>query len=1233
MMTASIDNTDREVCRANDDGAQDQKQRTSRSDMNSEEKKMDPPSSPRHHHVHFSSCRRRPSQTKSWTDQAAPEPFTLPTKTLRKTKYHLDYYGHGDASSGDGGNVTRSGGQKSVHGVFRRSGSALRASNRLIHGSFGDSVSDASTATTSSARMTKETSFAQEEFPQLSPVKPKQPSSFWGREQSWSSAVLGGTCSARVDESNVGDRSSNKKNNDADECPFTGIPPPPLSDLKTLVVDTNTANSSPLDISQSYGQQRSGNQCSRQFKGEKEAVVSQSYPPSRDSFMASQQRIQMHEQQQHESIQAKQSFSPPTPTTSKTRHTSSIKPHNPYESFTTLSISALQNDTGTILARSNRVDEAMERYVLCILSARAVLDGLRRSEFGREWLDEVSMQTEALSWADAAVPPVHTTARTNVPFVREVSITSRRDDAKKKEKQAKCPKVTEAEGLAWFYQKLLRGDVAPAPPVVENDIVSPLQSASSLPNGNTFLNIPDLPGHTGSLHCSPPNDQSPSNTSSFPPPTPPFQPAGFGGVALLSPRRLRSASFGGVDVVSDYPSLSRSNSNVQKSNLFASTTPSLPLRPSAPPLGISKSCGEKHVNLHSSPVTTKVALSSTTHATILQCPLTAPHPGKQQTLLTKNYKRSSSHSNIVIPPYRLTPKPPIAPLDDIVYDIHQHQKLDCPEDVYSCNGRTPLGLEYVCDPLPVLGGELRRMVMASHRESEVESFGILESGSGDLGERLKKRKRITTFIMESAALIAAGLNLASLEYRRAGGGVSEKLQHVLDTLNLALEDCKSTKEALEKQSDGEQRSNKLFQLLEVVAHVNIGTVLYRMSRIRDSMASFESARQLLEKKKNDGIPVQFDYDDDVKEDRDEAHPHDDNRFPPQDYLLLVTRVNLSRASLRLNNPDNADELCKLICNDNKPHRKSSSRLLLHRSSSRGLGFRRSNSFSTTTSALNTSTAAYQHDLDRRSKWLVAVANHYLTGLVHEARGEPDDYKSAVNHYNRLLSLARVKLDHRHAYICALLERRGAVLFEQRKLQCSMLSYLACLKILEHQQSTGNNVFNKADLARVLYAVARVLHDKEEYHDALHMYQRALVCQRVIAADSGKPSLAVITTLCNISRMHHLSGEIDAALNANKEVLELATLLVGGKVNHPFLIHRLKVEGNILVEAGRLEDAMRTFVKAARRCDQMMSTMMGGTGASQNSQEDADAGDSSVLSIRSAASLAHISILHPAAASA
>ncbi len=66
----------------------------------------------------------------------------------------------------------------------------------------------------------------------------------------------------------------------------------------------------------------------------------------------------------------------------------------------------------------------------------------------------------------------------------------------------------------------------------------------------------------------------------------------------------------------------------------------------------------------------------------------------------------------------------------------------------------------------------------------------------------------------------------------------------------------------------------------------------------------------------------------------------------------------------------------------------------------------------------------------------------------------------------------------------------------------------------------------------------VLHDKEEYHDAQHMYQSVLACQHAIAADSGQPLLDVITTFCNISCVHHLSGKTNAALTANREVLDM-----------------------------------------------------------------------------------------------
>ena len=515
--------------------------------------------------------------------------------------------------------------------------------------------------------------------------------------------------------------------------------------------------------------------------------------------------------------------------------------------------------------------------------------------------------------------------------------------------------------------------------------------------------------------------------------------------------------------------------------------------------------------------------------------------------------------------------------NDIVQDIHQHQKLDChSEYVYSCNGLTPLGLEYICDPLPVLGLSLRNFI------------------SGKESRRRKRSSAATTrdidmssTMIEWVALIAARVNIASLDYRLAGGGSSDKLQQVLTTLELASEDCRDFAKFL--VDDGGPDEEAYFQLLQAVVHSNIGIVKYRLNKVRESMTSFETAKSALEKSVFDDPALggqgdeaaQYHWTEIQKQSTDDEY-HDDDRFPPHHYLLLAVRLNLARVSLRLSKSDEASKYCDLILAENTTstswqlHRRkinstcgSTDRYHHHGSPVYG----RSNSSSSPTTSskaasfltLEMAMLAYEHDVDRRSQWLRSVAEHYITGLIYETKGEISDHKEAWHHYNRLLSLARVKLDHRHVYICTLLERRGAVLFEQRKLQCSMLSYLACLKILEHQQTTGSNVFNEADLSRVLYGVARVLHDREDYHDALHMYHRALKLQRTLAADAGgRPSLDIIKTLCNISRVHHLSGEIDAALGANREVMDLALILLDGKMEHPFLIHRLKIEGNILV---------------------------------------------------------------------
>jgi tetratricopeptide (TPR) repeat protein len=616
-------------------------------------------------------------------------------------------------------------------------------------------------------------------------------------------------------------------------------------------------------------------------------------------------------------------------------------------------------------------------------------------------------------------------------------------------------------------------------------------------------------------------------------------------------------------------------------------------------------------------------------------------------------------------------------LDNIVHTLHQHSKLDCPTTttntqnnsetiVYSClvNGCTPLGMEYISD-----------LIVVTNLDYLLTGTTITTATTAAAAA-----SATTTTLIEYVSLIIVKLNQASLEYNQtttatttARGGECDDddddgLHTILSILELGMKDCHEAMEIINNTNNNINKINSstnnnkvvtggggkqcnsddekgglcvivnLLLLLEVMVHSNIGTVNYRLNNIRESLTSYENAMAILDRYNSSSNEEKWHVDD---ADNELYHNNNDNRIPSRDFLLLVLRMNLSRVLLRLKRPDDAAKYRDMICmppnNDRlqQQHRKTKVSLLLHQS--------RLLPSSTTAAAL----LAHEHDMDRRINWLHSVSEHYITGLIYETKGTTsEDYKLAYQHYNHLLSIARVKLDHRHPYICTLLERRGAVLFEQRKLQCSMLSYLACLKIIEYQQSTQSKYFTIANLSRILYAVARVLHDKEEYHDALHIYQRALKCQRLLVTISRRSTTAtldVITTLCNISRVHHLSGEIDAALSANREVLELTLTLVGGRTDHPFLIHRLKFEGNILVEAGRLDEAMQTFVNAARRCgddgrDRMMTEMMGGgpnttTSSVVSSQEDADAGDSSVLSIRSAAALAQLTFFHPAAASA
>jgi tetratricopeptide (TPR) repeat protein len=256
----------------------------------------------------------------------------------------------------------------------------------------------------------------------------------------------------------------------------------------------------------------------------------------------------------------------------------------------------------------------------------------------------------------------------------------------------------------------------------------------------------------------------------------------------------------------------------------------------------------------------------------------------------------------------------------------------------------------------------------------------------------------------------------------------------------------------------------------------------------------------------------------------------------------------------------------------------------------------------------------------RMRWISNVAKFYIMGMIHQRQ---ENLTTSLELYREFLQKARHDLGHDHLHVATVLYLKGMVLFDQRKLHHAMLAQLASLRIHEsHQDITGDDDGsggNKPEMARVMYSVARTLHDREEFTDALRMYNRTLQLQKELAWKQQECNISVdvVTTLCNVARVHHIIGDIDACLRDNYEIVSYAKQLSGGK-KHPFVADRLVVLGNVLVEAGKMEDAMKAFADAARVSGD-------GENGVRSSPFDVDA--------RSAASLAKAGLQHPGAATA
>ena len=87
----------------------------------------------------------------------------------------------------------------------------------------------------------------------------------------------------------------------------------------------------------------------------------------------------------------------------------------------------------------------------------------------------------------------------------------------------------------------------------------------------------------------------------------------------------------------------------------------------------------------------------------------------------------------------------------------------------------------------------------------------------------------------------------------------------------------------------------------------------------------------------------------------------------------------------------------------------------------------------------------------------------------------------------------------------------------------------------------------------------------------------------------------IKTLTNIGRMQYIMSDLDGAVKASLEVAKIAVKMVGepepddigsdeindAALHHVFVRNQFVILGNLYVEAGRLDEAMRIFYRISR----------------------------------------------------
>mmetsp|Transcript_16311 Transcript_16311/g.46846 ORF Transcript_16311/g.46846 Transcript_16311/m.46846 type:complete len:531 (+) Transcript_16311:90-1682(+) len=350
-------------------------------------------------------------------------------------------------------------------------------------------------------------------------------------------------------------------------------------------------------------------------------------------------------------------------------------------------------------------------------------------------------------------------------------------------------------------------------------------------------------------------------------------------------------------------------------------------------------------------------------------------------------------------------------------------------------------------------------------------------------------------------------------------------------------------------------------VLRAVANVNAGVVMFRRNKVRDAFSTFQKAKECVEN---------------IEDDAAKCGKHLD--LPHPTYLRSSTLLNVATLAVRLGDLDMASSAATEIDGGGVNPSNSGA----YRAPRGGPGARPQFIKPPPT------------HIRRRIRWLQSVSSHHVRSLIQLRRPPGSDSDSdtggngqgkptsILDSYNTLLASARKELGHSHPVVGSILYHRGDALFDKQQLHPAMLSYLAALKVMESHTGTPDPTrrSDRLTYSRIWYGVARTLHDREEFTDALRAYQRTLELQTSLAGGSDV-CVNVVQTLCNVGRVRHALGDIDGALEVHRRVVRIATALTGGRTGHPFVAARLRALGNLLVEAGRPAEAVRVYAEAAR----------------------------------------------------